>query len=432
MTYASLRPFLLYAMSIAVGKGLSLVTLPIMARTLEPAQFVRLDMAASLVEPVGLIAAFALGDTLFRTGRGSLEESQAALRRLLGLGLCVATILILATQLLLVPLLQSWPNMPGEGALRLVLLAACLGGMIELPLAWMRLGGQAGRFLVAMATRSMLQAGLMVALLLSGAGIDAVLIANASVDLAIVVALLCTLPKGSGLAIDLPAFRQILSYAGPILLGSLAMFALGTFDRWFLAGHVAATDLAHYALAAKLALALALITQPFALWWYPRRLSVLAGPDGIARTMHFWAIGLALVGLGSVLVMIGARILILGWMPPAYHGALHYLPALLAIAAMNEMSSLSNGAAYARADGWRVLVVNLAGAATAVLFYLLLIPTLGVSGAVLATLAGQGMRLVLFLSDRHGSGRLPYPIVRAALFAMCCAGLVGSLGWRAT
>ncbi len=59
MTFANLRPFLFYAASIALGKGLSLITLPVMARALDPAQFVRLDMAASLVEPVGLFAAFA-------------------------------------------------------------------------------------------------------------------------------------------------------------------------------------------------------------------------------------------------------------------------------------------------------------------------------------------------------------------------------------
>jgi O-antigen/teichoic acid export membrane protein len=431
VTFASLRPFLFYAASIALGKGLSLITLPVMARSLDPAQFVRLDMAASLVEPVGLFAAFALGDTLFRNARGTPEDAQGALRCLLGLGLAVAAVLILATQMVLVPLVQNWPNMPGETALRMVLLAACLGGMIELPLAWLRLGGRAGRFLAMVAARSLMQAALMVALLLSGAGIDAVLIANASVDLVIVAGLLLTLPKGTVPSLALAHLSPLLRYAGPILLGSFAMFALGACDRWFLAGKVAAGDLAHYALAAKLALALALLTQPFALWWYPRRLSVLAGPDGVARTMRFWMLGLALVGLGAVLVMLGARLLILGFLPEAYHGALRYLPALLAIAAMNELSSLSNGVAYARADGWRVLSVNLSGAGVALLFYLLLIPPLGVIGAIVATLLGQVVRLGMFLGDRHGGARLPYPILRAGLFALACAGLVGNLGWGA-
>lgn len=429
MTLASLRPFLFYAASIALGKGLSLVTLPVMTRALDPAQFVRLDMASSLVEPVGLLAAFALGDTLFRHARGGPEEAREALRRLLGLGMGVAALLVVLTQLILVPLVMAWPNIPGETALRLVLLAACLGGMIELPLAWLRLGGRAGRFLAVVAARALAQAGLMVALLLSGAGIDAVLIANASVDLSIVAVLLVTLPRGTGVSLSPRHVRPLLRYAGPILLGAFAMFALGALDRWFLAGTVAPGDLAHYALAAKLALALALLTQPFALWWYPRRLSVLSGPGGVARTMEVWAIGLALVGFGAVAVMLGARILILGWMPDAYHGALRYLPAMLAVAALNELSSLSNGVAYARADGWRVLQVNLSGAAAAVILYALLIPTLGVGGAILATLAGQAVRLGLFLADRHEQARLPYPLIRATLFGVICAGCVGSLGW---
>ena len=51
-----LKPFLWYGLSVAFGKGLTLITLPVLARGLPPSEFVRLDIAASIIEPIGLLA----------------------------------------------------------------------------------------------------------------------------------------------------------------------------------------------------------------------------------------------------------------------------------------------------------------------------------------------------------------------------------------
>ena len=406
------RPILFYALSVAFGKGLSLVTLPVVTRGLSPAEFVRLDMAASLLEPIGLIAAFALGEALFRFGQGDAEARRQALERLLGLGAMVALPLLVLTQAVLVPMLAGAPNLPGETALRAILAAACLGGLIELPLAYARLSDRSGRFLLFVSARSIGQAGLTLAAIGAGYGVDGVLIANAVLDGLIVLALLVTLPRGIRPRIGIET-AGLVRYAGPILVGGFAMFVLGSCDRWFLAGRVEPETLASYALAAKLALALALAAQPFALWWYPRRLAVLNGPDGSATTARFWLAGIAILCAAAVAAMLAARGLVLHLFPVAYHGALTWLPPLLLIAVLAEAASLSNGPSYARDSGWRVLAINLAGAGTTLALYLWWIPLMGVTGALLATLAGQAIRLVAFLADRHRGLRLPYPLLPA-------------------
>lgn len=416
---AAARPFLIYGVSIALGKGLSLLTLPLLAHQLPQAEFVRLDFAASIIEPLGLLAGFSLADTLFRFGQGE-EARDAMLGRLVGICLALAATMIAASQFLLIPLLEGHQNLPGIAALRLILLSACLGGLIELPLAFLRLSGRPGLFLGFVAFRAIAQAVSLVASLAAGLGVDAILIGNALVDFAIIAGLLVSLPKKTRITLDLATLRQALPYAGPLLLGGLAMFALGACDRWFLAGKVPSETLAQYALAAKLALALALATQPFALWWYPRRLGILQSAGGEMETARFWTLGILIIGGSAIAVMAVARILIVQFMPGSYLGALALLPALLAATCLNEIASLTNGVAHAREKGWLVLRTNAAGAFAAVALYLLLIPVLDLTGAIIATLAGQGLRVFFFVQNRHEGKAIPYPLLRAAIFLGFC------------
>ncbi|MCZ8258732.1 MAG: lipopolysaccharide biosynthesis protein [Beijerinckiaceae bacterium] len=401
---------LLYAVSVAFGKGLVLFTLPFLTRTLPPEDFIRLDMAAALIEPVGLIGCLAIADTLFRLAAGNAEERERLARMLAGLAAVLGLPLALFCQIAIVPAVAQWPNMPGETALRLALLSACLGAFIELPLAYWRLMGQPLRFTAFVVGRSLSQAAVLIGGLHAGFGVDGVLIGNAAID-GLVILMLWRLMPGRGLPrFEIGLLPAQLRYAGPIIGGGLAMFALGSLDRWFLAGAVEPAAMAHYALATKLAMALALAIQPFGLWWYPRRFAVLAGPGGPAETARFWLVGLALLCLGALVVTGAARLFLLGLFPPAYHGALGFLPWLILLILLNELASLSNGPAYARAAGWRVLAVNMSAALIATLLYALLIPRLGLAGAILATAAGQTCRLVLFWSDRGAAGRIPYPL----------------------
>lgn len=411
---ALLSAVMLYAFSVAFGKGLLLVTLPFLAHGLPPAEFVRLDMAAALVEPVGLVAGLAMADTLFRFAPADAAGRIGLLRRLarlsLGLGLPMAALI----QLVMVPLCLGLPNMPGELALRLALLSACCGAFIELPLAFWRLGDRPLAFTAFVVGRALAQAAWLVAAIRAGWGVDGILIGNAGIDALVILGLWLALPRRAG-----PAESQAagglaaLRYAVPVMAGGLAMYALGSMDRWFLAGAVPPMALAHYALATKLAMALALAIQPFGLWWYPRRLAVLARPDGPALTAQSWLAGLALLCLGAVALMALARLFVLGLFPPAYHGVIGYLPWLFGLVLMNELASLSNGPAYARPAGWAVLAVNGAGALLALLLYALLIPQLGLAGALTATAAGQALRLGLFWADRGAAGRVPYRLALA-------------------
>ena len=118
------------------------------------------------------------------------------------------------------------------------------------------------------------------------------------------------------------------------------------------------------------------------------------------------------------------------------------------------MCSLVNVGVYAARTGMGVFAVNCAGAAVALIGYILLVPDHGVMGAIEATVAGQGTRLILFLVAGRRVAPIVYPwgfslaiatidialavamresfgLPRHALVILLAFLALGGLGWRA-
>jgi O-antigen/teichoic acid export membrane protein len=186
------------------------------------------------------------------------------------------------------------------------------------------------------------------------------------------------------------------------------MFVLGACDRWFLAGAVTPAELGYYGLAAKLSLIVPLAMQPFGLWWYARRIGMLQEVGGLEKSAQLIAVAMALLGIGVAVVCGGAPLFIEALLPPAFKGALPYLPWLALIAALNELCSLTNVGAYASRHSFAVLTINGGGALVALAGYFLLVPHLGVYGAIAATIAGQTTRLGLYLAFGRRVAPIPY------------------------
>ena len=117
-------------------------------------------------------------------------------------------------------------------------------------------------FLFYTGTRGVLQAITTISVAWAGYGIEAILYTNAAVDILISTVILTIMIKETGVKFKVAAFKRTCLYGLPLLGGALAMFVLGALDRWFLVGNVPAHDLAHYAVATKLALAAPLLMQP--------------------------------------------------------------------------------------------------------------------------------------------------------------------------
>lgn len=412
-----------YALSIALTKGVSLALMPWVAAHLSPTEYGRIEVVASIIEFFGLVFACGLADTLFRFAGGNCpaDERRGRAASIAGSAIMLAVICAVLLQAA-APLIQGALPIPiDETALRMSLLGVSVGGLIELPLAWLRLRERPGSYLAFTAARALLQLVFIAWMVSRDARAESVLVAAATVELLMAVVLVSLQARSTGLRLTREATRWLRGYSLPLILGGLATFALGSCDRWFLVGEVPVADLGRYGIATKLALATALLMQPFGLWWYARRLTVLGEPGGLERSAAAVGFGFAILFIGgTIMCLVGPGFVRLA-LPESYLPAVRWIPWLVLACILNESASLLNVGCYARRTTWMVAAVNAGGAAVAILGYVLLIPDHGVDGAIAATIAAHAVRIVGFLAVGHRVARIPYPTLPILTLATASA-----------
>jgi O-antigen/teichoic acid export membrane protein len=221
----------------------------------------------------------------------------------------------------------------------------------------------------------------------------------------------------TGISVDRDSLRRCGVYGLPLVGASLAMFAVGNLDRWFLVNYVEPATLAEYALALKLALATPLMIQPFLLWWYPLRLSWLRDADGPARNARAAGRGFALLVASGVFVCFAGTEFISLLLPSAYSGAVAFLPAIVFLCGLNELAGFVNVGSYRGDNGYRILAINIAAAVIALIGYSVSIPHFGVWGAIASTALAQAARVIFFVAVGNRSHAMPIAYARMAVLA---------------
>lgn len=421
-------PAVYYTASVLFDRGIALLTIPLAAAYMAPAEFGRLDVAVSLIEIVGLVLALGHGECLLRfaSTSGTAEERSSVAAEFLGSALVAALVLGLLLQLI-APLLVTALSIGIEmSAMRWALAGAAVTALIDMPLMWLRLNQRAAGIFAFSMIRSLIQVSIMWAVFALGFGAEGLLVANAIIAVAIAVILTALYWRRHSVAFSSRGFLRAASYGSPLVVSGLATFAVGSLSRWFLSGRVSDAEIAHLALAAKLGLATALVLQPFTLWWIARRMAVLMEPGGHRRSAELWGTGVAILIAGAVAVNLAAPVFVHLVFPPGYHAAIALLPFAVLVCVINEINTLSNVGSHLRPTGLSVMGINIAGAVAAVVGYAVLIPWLGVLGALVAMMLGHAVRLALFLADGHVVAPIPYPVERAALLAVAAAVLVAA------
>ena len=410
---------IIYGLSILLLKGFSLLTIPLYAGFLGPAEYGKLDVVVSVMEIIGLCSSLGLADTLYRfASAGSVAERHNQAATVFGSGLIGSLIVTVLVQFFIPTIYNFFGMTIGVWALRAGMLAATLTGLIELPLAWMRLNERPLWYLSFVAGRSIFQILSTWAMLKSGAGAAAILYATFLINIASLSLFGFLSFAKEGLQFTASGFGNMVHYGLPLVGGGLAMYVLGTLDRLFLVKAVSASDIGNYAVAAKLALATALFVQPLALWWYPKRLGVLAQPDGWVRNAEIWNIGFTILMAGASFTALAMPLFIHFSFALSYMPALKYLPWLIVASVLNELVSLSSGAAYIRRGGYEIFCVNALAALVALFGYMIVIPHFGVAGAIAATLAAHCLRLIIMVYRARITAPVPLVSLPSTVVAL--------------
>jgi len=409
----------LYGLSIFLMKGIALIMLPIYTNYLSPSDYGRLEVLVVFSNVASIVLGFGLVEALYRfVGLADdIEQKQRHTAECLLIAGIIAVFSYAIFHFYSNDLLPLLPGIITEHELYLLGVALSVGGLINVPLAWLRITDRAGLFF----SISMLKVTLQVALtfygLINGWGITSILAAGA-VSAVVVALILCIIvikevqTKENKISLSLPNImnnvKSIIHYSGPIFIGGLATFTLSGMDRWLLAEHFGATEIAAYAIAIKFALVPTLLIQPFTLWWLPKRFTVLKEQDGKAINAHVAVIGATLsVLICGVLGLLGP--LLIQWLTPVeYHAAISILPWLLLCTLLKMLADLLNLGCFVEKDTQVQMNINLAACGFGGLLLIILVPLFMTNGALFSLIAANAIRMVLFYYFSQKKVYLPY------------------------
>ncbi len=423
-TFDRFPPVVLYAVSTIVEKSFSLITIPLVALYLTPAAYGAFDVAVVAADLVVLLVGMGMTEQLIRFA--SVEKSVLVQQRVAGEIIGVALLTAAVFIVVVMALSRNYANLIGLtldlNAFRVVLIGSCLTGLIELPLAWIRLQDDAKHFAVLVFIRTLVQVLAIFVVLGSGFGAEGLLVANGIVLSLYSLYLLIWQLKRTPALWSWSRCRQLFHYGVPVLGAMISMYVLGNASRLFLAQEVDPTVVGHFGLASRLAMILSVALYPLELWWLPKRIVVLREPGGLNRSAEVFGVGMSLLlifGLGVNLLV--PMFIVLG-LPAAYAGALPLVSLLTLAMGLHAMAGMLEVGSYARESGYRVLLIDFAGASVAIVGFIVLIPQWGAPGAVGAMAAGQLIRIAGYLIDGEALAPIRYPwVALGACFALTFA-----------
>jgi len=407
-----LKQSILYGMSIALMKGVSLLILPFVAHQLSTTEFGRLEVISTLAVIGSILVGMGLEDTLFRfAGSAKTKAQQRRIAsEIFSLSLVIAVIALISGWFAARTIAAWIPGEPSIYEVRLVLSVLALEGCIAIPLGWLRMNNRALSFFFASSGRALLQAILVVALLYLDRGVAGILEAGLIAAVAQTLLLSYLQIRDSGLSFSLQTGKRSFIYSLPIVGSGLVAFALNGLDRWILAEHSSLADVAEFGIAAKFALATVLLLQPFGMWWSPRRFAVLNETDGREKVARFIAMGTGLALLIAVVVGLLSPTLISWLLPESYTHAGQYALGLVLIMLLKELTELFNIGCFAGKTTACQFIINLIGTIIGITAMLYLTPAYQVWGVIFSLLLAQFIRLLLFYKASQYFVPLNYPV----------------------
>lgn len=401
-----LKNMSLYAVSLFLMKGISLFTLPLMAHYLSPVQLGQLEFIGITAVFFSMVIGLAMHENLYRfigtidchdtQKRKASELYTATLLISSGLGIACFT---------LYNLIGAPIESISESQSFLIGIVLCYEAPLAIGLAWLRLHNQAMLFFKLCVTTVIVQVALLVMILFYRPDVTLIFAANVICTLGQFLFLHVYLP----FSIRLPSRKQLqsyLRYSSPLMLSAMVAFALSGAERWFIAGYTDLETLGIYAIAAKFALGVGIMIQPFHMWWMPRRFQVqqTQGNLAVAKTIQQGALLLCVI---AVALSWASQLFITLALPANYHQAAQLVAITILIMVFKELTEMINIGILHAKQTTKLLSINLVAIFIAFIVGALTIEY-GVYAILVALLCGQVSRFLFALIMSQRLLPLPY------------------------
>jgi len=392
MSQKQLKSISLYACSVILMKGISLITLPLMAYYFSPAQLGQLELIGVTTMFFSLVIGLAMHENLYRfvgVVQDDDEQKQKAgqlYSATLCLSFCLSVIVLLAYWVFAVEIESMSNNIIG-----LVALVLCYEAPLAICLAWLRLKNQASLFFKVCIATVTLQVSLLIIALNVIPSVTAIFALN----------VLCTfgqflfLHQKLGFKFSLPRYSEFKGYVGysaPLMLSGVVAFGLSGAERWIIAGTTDLETLGMYAIAAKFALGVGILVQPFHMWWMPKRFSAMERL-GTQYTAQITQQGIMLLCVVAVVVSWLSQVFISVALPNTYKLAASYVSLTICMMLFKELVEFTNFGVLYRKKTTQLLMINIGATVTAFLICLATIGA-GIDAILFALIIGQMCRFL--------------------------------------
>jgi O-antigen/teichoic acid export membrane protein len=375
-----------YYLGFGIGRGAALLVLPVAARVLGPSGLGQLEVALALMMAATIVLDAGLGAALIRYWHDARFERADVLSSAIGLQIVAAAV----AALVFAPLVLTLGLDARDGILLVlvIIVFAFVEGLAIVGSAMLRSEQRDRMYLSLSCVRLLVTAGFgawgAVVLGVPGALLG---IALGGIGFAALPTRRLLHARSLGTK---PLRRQLARYGLPLIATTAATWCLALSDRLFLKMFVTSSDIGQYSASYRLgSLVLAFIAAPLGLAWLPVAQRATAAQR--ADQVRVWALAFTGLALGATAVLIGAA----GFAVPAVFGS--EFTADRAIVGLVGVAGWLAGLYYLVAtpllvgDSTHLLAIS---AVAAIILNLaltpLLIATVGVQGAAVATTASYG------------------------------------------
>ena len=322
---------LLYAVSIALSKGISLLMLPWLANQLTVEDFGVLQLLALMVSIGSVVCAFAMTEALYRFAQG--QDSDGMIHYLWiqvnRLTLAGTLVCLMALPWISNAEIRLWIALAG--------LTTVLEGQISFPMAWLRMQDRSAQFARIALSKVALQTVLTIAFVSADYGVTGLLAAGLIANLAQAVALRQAMqPIAQNSPIRVSGWIR---HCAPLTGSGLLAIALFSMQRAYIGHFDSLAEVGRYSVAAKFGLALALLLQPYGMWFFPKRIGLSEDPKALNQAS---AQGIWLLALAAFFILLTVPSFVYFALPQDYWGGMDYLLPVIVAMAAKELSEYAN------------------------------------------------------------------------------------------
>ncbi|PMJ89859.1 oligosaccharide flippase family protein [Vibrio sp. 10N.261.55.A7] len=408
----SISNMLIYAVSLFLAKGISLIMLPFIARYLSPDQLGQLELLATTTVFLSLLVGFAMHENLYRFV-GEIIERNLQFKKVCELYTYAVVIsaavgVTVSVGLFFVP---SSEGILSTQNISLIALVLAFESALGISTAWLRFQDKAKTFFVISILSSVLQVSGVIFVLLytpSVTNIFAVGVVTSLIQLVI----LHGVNRFNWVWAGLNHLLAMLRYSTPLMLSTLVAFGLSGAEKWIIGLSVSIETLGYYAVAAKFSLAMCILVQPFGMWWMPKRFNALS-KKGASYTVQVTQVGILYITILALAVGSFSQLFISAALPSAYLNAATLVSGVIVMALFKELAELVNiGILNQKKTHWVLninIICTLLGLTLSwVLTSTLVFGELGIWGVIIAISIAQVSRAALLLFYSQKLNPLPY------------------------